>query len=331
LPNTNYYGPDSFTFRVHDGLTNSLVATVGITVTPLNEPPIIVNDITNTPSGQPVVVPPLVNDTDPDGGSLTISCAVATNGTAVIAGTNIIFTATTNFVGVASVTYCATNQTGGSGTGTIIITVTPPLAPVFVIAQGTNYLNPQSGLVEQRVTITNTGVSSAAAFQLLVGNINTPQGVSRTNVWLYNATGTNVDGRPFVRYNAPLDPGQFVTLTLEFVVPDRRPFTNSLEVIAVLPVATGTNAGSGVAIDRAFLDNRFSPARIVIEWTSIPGRTYTVIYSDDNMATWQAATPTVNAVNTRTQWYDDGPPKTASAPLSLGSRYYRVILAPLNP
>ena len=156
----------------------------------------------------------------------------------------------------------------------------------------------------------------------------------RTNVWLYNATGTNVDARPYVLYNAPLDPSQFVTLTLEFVVPDRRPFTNSLEAVSVLPVAgaTGvTNAGGGVLIDRWFTDNRLSGVRYVLEWASLPGRTYTVIYSDDNMATWKAATPAITAVNNRTQWYDDGPPKTVSAPSGLSSRYYRLILAPPNP
>src|SRR5205814_1616970 len=33
-PNTNYNGPDSFTFLVNDGLANSATATVSITVTP---------------------------------------------------------------------------------------------------------------------------------------------------------------------------------------------------------------------------------------------------------------------------------------------------------
>jgi len=329
-PTTNYNGPDAFTFRVSDGFTNSLVATVGITVTPVNDAPIIVNDATNTPSGQPVVVPPLVNDVNPDGGPLTISCAFTTNGTAVISGTNIIFTSASNFVGTVTVTYCATNQTGGSGSASITVSVTPPTNPTFSVVQGTNWLNPQTGLFEQRVTVTNAGVTTASALRLLVGNINSPQGVPRTNVWLYNATGTNVDSRPYVLYNAPLNPGEFVTLTLEFVVPDRRAFTNSLEIVSVLPVASATNSGGGVVIDRSFLDNRVSPARVLIEWTSIPGRTYMVIYSDDNLATWHAATPSVTAANNRTLWYDDGPPKTASAPLSQGSRFYRVILTPLN-
>jgi hypothetical protein len=329
-PATNYNGADAFTFRVNDGLLDSAIATVTINVTPVTDNPVILNDSTNTPSGQPVVVPPLVNDTDPDGGTLSLCGATATNGIATISGTNIIFNANSNFIGTASVTYCATNQTGGTGSGTITINVQPPLLPTLVFAQSGNTLNPQSGLFEQRISITNVGVTTASALRVLVGNINSPLGVPRTNVWLYNASGTNVDSRPYVLYNAPLNPGQFVTLTLEFVVPDRRAFTNSIEVVSVLPVATGTNSGGGVAIDRWFLDNRFSPSRLVIEWASIPGRSYTVIYSDDNMATWRAATPSVNAVNNRTQWYDDGAPKTVSAPTSIGSRFYRVILAPIN-
>jgi len=38
-PHTNYYGPDSFTFSVSDGQTNSAPATVTITVRPVNDAP----------------------------------------------------------------------------------------------------------------------------------------------------------------------------------------------------------------------------------------------------------------------------------------------------
>jgi len=49
------------------------------------------------------------------------------------------------------------------------------------------------------------------------------------------------------------------------------------------------------------------------------------------MNNWKTATPSVTASANRTQWYDDGPPKTDSKPMSSSSRYYRVILAPANP
>jgi hypothetical protein len=95
-----------------------------------------------------------------------------------------------------------------------------------------------------------------------------------------------------------------------------------------MPASAGTNAGASVLIDRAFVDARLAPPRFVIEWTSVPGRTYTIIYSDDNMANWRVVTPTVTANANRTQWYDDGPPKTVSKPLSVTSRLYRVIANP---
>ena len=69
-------------------------------------------------------------------------------------------------------------------------------------------------------------------------------------------------------------------------------------------------------------------SRLVIEWTSIVGRNYTVIYGPTVNGPWTAATPTVTATATRVQWYDDGPPKTASKPESAPTRYYRVILNP---
>src|SRR5262249_48954976 len=161
--------------------------------------------------------------------------------------------------------------------------------------QGTNVFNPQTGLFEQNVTVTNTGSTTVAAFRLLVGGL-------RTNVSLYNATGTNFDQRPYVQYNAPLNPGQWVSLVLQFFDADRRPFTDPLEAIAVLPTPAGTNGGAGVVISRAFLDTRIAgDTRFVIEFASVPGRTYTIIYSDDNMATWKVATPTVTANATVTQ------------------------------
>src|SRR5439155_1195621 len=43
-PAANYNGPDSFTFKANDGTIDSNIATVTITVTPVNDPPVAAND-----------------------------------------------------------------------------------------------------------------------------------------------------------------------------------------------------------------------------------------------------------------------------------------------
>jgi hypothetical protein len=217
----------------------------------------------------------------------------------------------------------ASNYTFILTNGTLTIAAAPAVS--FGIFPGTNVFNPQTGLFEQQVIITNTGTATASAVRLLVGNL-------RTNVYLYNADGTNTaDGRPYVQYNAPLNPGSNVTLILEFYVPDRLPFTDTLEAEVVLPIIGGTFGAEGVPVTRWFVDYRIAgDPRYVIEFASVPGSIYTILYSDD-LQTWYAATPSITANANVTQWYDDGPPETDSKPFTGTSRYYRVLVAPANP
>jgi uncharacterized repeat protein (TIGR01451 family) len=248
--------------------------------------------------------------------------------------TNYTITVTTptngSFINVAYATSTTADPDSSNNDGSASVSrVSTLAAPAqFGVRPGTNVFNPQTGLYEQTVIITNLSGSTVPALRLLVGDIRGTNGVLRTNVWLWNATGTNVDARAYVQYNSPLDPGSNVTLHLEFYNPARTPFTNSLEVQVTLPTPAATNLSGGVVIDVAFADNRPGDPRFVIEWTSIPGRNYTVIYGNSVNGPWTAATPSVTATATRVQWYDDGPPKTASKPLGLNPRYYRVILNP---
>jgi len=212
----------------------------------------------------------------------------------------------------------------GTSTNSQAVTIVATARGQFGISiYATITLNPQTGLYEQSVTVTNTGPVTAAAVKVYVLGL-------RSGVQLYNLTGTDENG-PYVQYNAPLNPAQAVTFLLEFFVPDRGSFTDSFQAIAILPASSGPVSG-GFAINRVFTDMRVpgSP-RLVVEFTTVPGQVYTVIYSDDGMATWQVATPSITATATITQWYDDGPPETLSNPLSGGSRLYRVIAGPVAP
>src|SRR5216117_1057216 len=74
-PAPNYVGPDSFTYRANDGLTNSAVVTVNLTVKLVNASPKAVDDSYSLSKDTTLVVPVgggvLSNDTDADGDMLT--------------------------------------------------------------------------------------------------------------------------------------------------------------------------------------------------------------------------------------------------------------------
>ena len=107
-----------------------------------NATPPVVTAITNNP---PVANPdnyvisenttntfsPLTNDVvRTPGGVLSIVNVVATNGTATISGTNVVFTPALNFFGTATIGYTITDNVGGTNSAVITVTVTnlPPTA-----------------------------------------------------------------------------------------------------------------------------------------------------------------------------------------------------------
>ena len=71
-PDAGYHGPDSFTFKVNDGLVDSSAATVSITVTPVNDAPVAVGDSLSTGEDTQGQVNVLGNDSDPDGDTVEV-------------------------------------------------------------------------------------------------------------------------------------------------------------------------------------------------------------------------------------------------------------------
>ncbi len=76
-PSPDYHGPDSFQYTVRDarGLTSS--ASVLLTVEPVNDPPLAVDDQVFTDRDTPVTFFPLQNDNDADSDPLVIQSLVA--------------------------------------------------------------------------------------------------------------------------------------------------------------------------------------------------------------------------------------------------------------
>jgi VCBS repeat-containing protein len=127
-PAANYNGPDSFTYKANDGLDDSNIATVSITVTAVNDAPVANNDSYSTNEDTQLVVPAsgvLGNDTDVEGSPLTAAVVTGpTNGTLTLnANGSFTYTPAANYSGADSFTYQANDGALNSNTATVSITV----------------------------------------------------------------------------------------------------------------------------------------------------------------------------------------------------------------
>ena len=142
VPNPNYNGTDSFTYVLCDnGIpapTLCDTATVFITILPVNDPPVAMNDSVRTPEDSTVVIIALNNDHDPDGDS-TITNPVILGGpyhgsATVDSSGAVIYTPNPNYNGFDTIKYviCDGGEPPLCDTATIFIYVSginnPPVA-----------------------------------------------------------------------------------------------------------------------------------------------------------------------------------------------------------
>jgi len=72
-PPADFNGSDTFTYTASDGKGGTDAGTVTVTVNPMNDPPVAVDDSTATDRDASVSINVLANDSDPDGDALTVS------------------------------------------------------------------------------------------------------------------------------------------------------------------------------------------------------------------------------------------------------------------
>ncbi len=128
-PNTNYNGPDSFTYTISDGNGATSTATVSITVTPVNDAPVANDAEATTQEDKPVTITVLANDTDVDGDKLSVQVTQQpSNGTVTVnADGTVTYTPNANYNGTDSFEYqaCDNGQPKLCDTATVVVTVTP--------------------------------------------------------------------------------------------------------------------------------------------------------------------------------------------------------------
>jgi large repetitive protein len=129
-PASNYNGGDSFTYKANDGTADSNVATVTITVNPVNDAPVAVDDAYDTAEDTTLAEAApgvLGNDTDEEGDSLTAGLLTdVSHGTLTLnANGSFEYVPDSNYNGGDSFTYKANDGTADSNVATVTITVNP--------------------------------------------------------------------------------------------------------------------------------------------------------------------------------------------------------------
>jgi uncharacterized repeat protein (TIGR01451 family) len=128
-PAPNFSGTDSFTYHANDGSLNSNTTTVTITVTAVDDPPVAVNDeATLIEDAAAAAIDVLDNDTDNDGGPISISSVTQPdNGGVVITsgGADLTYEPDPDYCndGVPTDDFTYTLAPGGD-TATVSVTVT---------------------------------------------------------------------------------------------------------------------------------------------------------------------------------------------------------------
>ena len=153
-PLTDFNGQVVIDYVIRDpaGLTDT--AQIFIQVEPVNDPPLVTDELESTLINTPINIDVLANDTDPDGDNLLVSNASAQNGTVDIQNDqSLTYSPDNNYAGQDQIDYEVTDGNGGNSSGIVIVNVSSVnLAPEanddsYAIYQNTqNFFDKSSGL-----------------------------------------------------------------------------------------------------------------------------------------------------------------------------------------
>jgi hypothetical protein len=116
------------------------MAQVNITVTPVGDSPVAVNDAVTTAEDAAVTLSVLANDSDADGDALTVTAAgPAAHGSATTDGVTVTYTPVPDFFGADGFSYTIGDGYGGTATAQVSITITKRVFGLylpFIAAEG---------------------------------------------------------------------------------------------------------------------------------------------------------------------------------------------------
>lgn len=122
MPQANYFGADSFTFRANDGRLDSNVATVSIEVTPVNDAPVAAGQSVTTTEDVSIAIALSASDVEADSLSFAV-VAGPSHGSLTGIAPNLTYTPAPNYFGSDSFTFRATDGSLPSNVAIVSIAV----------------------------------------------------------------------------------------------------------------------------------------------------------------------------------------------------------------
>jgi hypothetical protein len=139
-PDGDYDGEDSFTFRVNDGTADSNVATVAITVTPVNDAPVAKDGSAAVVAGRSADIILSAYDVDGDALSFAVASPPANGVITGDDGDNLVsYTPDDGYAGTDTFTFTASDGVLESSAATVTVTVTDELVTIVSVSTGRPY------------------------------------------------------------------------------------------------------------------------------------------------------------------------------------------------
>jgi hypothetical protein len=217
-----------------------------------------------------------------------------------------------------TVTDSSTSITGTSGSITVA-TVNPTAAQVGTTAT----VDPQTGLFDLAVNVTNTTAAAINGFRLHVDYSSYVK--AYPSLKLFNATSLANYPDVYVDYPYPVAVGATVVMNLEFYT-STRTFPNPFKpVLTVTTLSASETAQSNPPTQSAPVTRivKLPNGNVLLEFPSTAGAWYRITYSND-LKSWFDSPVPIQGSGTQSQWIDNGAPLTSSPPSTVASRFYYV-------
>ncbi|WP_233081720.1 Ig-like domain-containing protein [Rheinheimera soli] len=124
-PEQDFNGTDSIDFIAKDAELSSNIATISLTVTAVNDNPVVLDDSYSQQrtNNNQYLLNVLANDTDVDGDTLTIDGASSSVGTVTFSAEGLIVTVPDRYVGPVSLRYTVTDGNGGRASANVSLII----------------------------------------------------------------------------------------------------------------------------------------------------------------------------------------------------------------